>query len=254
MYLKRTGSMYLKLSAVMAVGVMLGMNPAMAGGDLSPPPDQPAARRCGSGPFNGPYIGVAAGYANVGSNQESVQTGATLSDDGGGATVGGLAGYNLQCGRFVIGIETDINWLDADTSATLANQTFSTSYDYFGTLRGRVGITHENIMLYFTGGLAYAGLEHSLDAPRLGIDQSDRATKLGYTIGGGLELSRGHWSLRGEVLYVDLRDTTIDYTATLGCGTRCASTVRWEDDFVVGRVGLTFKLHRDEPVPVEPLK
>lgn len=238
-------------SATLASSVLMGASaPAMAGGDLAPLPPE----RCSGGPFEGPYIGATVGWVSNDSEQTSLNNGARLSSDGDGWAVGALAGYNRQCGRLVYGIEADISWTDVDSSNTLAGQTFSTSYDYFGTVRGRLGLAHENILFYITGGLAYASVDHVLNAPAFGISQSDSDVNWGYTIGGGIEFNRGHWSLRAEALYVDIGDETVSYTGSpTGCGGVCRADVKWDDDFVVARLGLTFKLHREEPRH-EPLK
>ena len=58
------------------------------------------------------------------------------------------------------------------------------------------------------------------------------------------------WILRGEALYVDLRDESHTYTLT-SCGGPCTATTEWKDKFWVARLGLTLKLQRDEPVPLK---
>jgi outer membrane immunogenic protein len=145
-----------------------------------------------------------------------------------------------------LGLEGDFSWLDVSPTTAISGVTLKTDYDYFGTLRGRIGLAHDNLLFYLTGGLAFAHVDHRYDVPAFGFSQSDTKWSTGWTAGGGLELDRGHWRLRAEVLYVDLADTTRDYSFPAPpCRGTCASRIRWEDDFLVARVGLSFKLHRE---------
>ncbi len=91
------------------------------------------------------------------------------------------------------------------------------SIQWFGTLRGRAGyVVHDNLLLYATGGLAYAKVNHTLSDDCVGcgtppglnfgpFSQSNKHTKVGWTVGGGAELLHdSNWLLRAEALYVDL--------------------------------------------------
>lgn len=85
----------------------------------------------------------------------------------------------------------------------------SQSINWFTTLRGRIGIPVDNVLLYATGGLIVGGLEAS---QRLGFTDSTAnysaaasTTKVGPTIGAGAELLvSGPWSVKLEALYYDL--------------------------------------------------
>lgn len=146
-----------------------------------------------------------------------------------GFSGGLMAGYNWQVEQVVFGLETDINALSLhgnmrrDVSGlfdTLFNDPHlqardKASYeaDVFGTLRGRLGFAVDNVMLYGTGGLAYAHtktnselfVQDSTGAARWAA--SDSIWNLGWTIGGGLEYGIDRWSLGVEYLYVDLLPT-----------------------------------------------
>ena len=242
----------LALTGILAASVL----PAAAGGDLvaSPAAVVRSDNNCEGGKFSGPYIGANAGWVSGDSDQTSLNNGAKLSSDDDAIAAGVLVGYNRQCGSRVYGLESDLSWTNYEATGVLAGQSLTTSYDYFGTLRGRIGFVHdENVLFYLTGGLAYANVDHQLLAPGFGINQSDSDLKFGYTIGGGIELSRGRWTMRAEALYVDLGDTKIDYTGAAICGGVCRANIEWDDDFVVARVGLTLRLDREEP-KYEPLK
>jgi outer membrane immunogenic protein len=78
---------------------------------------------------------------------------------------------------------------------------------WFGTVRGRLGVTvTPDLLLYDTGGLAYGHVDASanwfngLQAPA-----SVSKTKVGWTAGVGAEWMFAHnWSAKIEYLYLDL--------------------------------------------------
>ena len=104
------------------------------------------------------------------------QTGsATLSASG---VVGGLlAGYNWQSGHLVLGVEGDGEWTglsrtshcltqDAGVGNASPGSCFSaTTYDFDSKLtwqasaRARIGIANDNMLVYATGGVAFAGVK-----------------------------------------------------------------------------------------------
>jgi outer membrane immunogenic protein len=236
---------------------------------------QPAAAPCCEAPFAGAYIGAAVGFARhrvevtneTGGN--ALATGQTFPDDDNSFTFGGYVGYNWQrcCSPFVFGIETDFNWqdtsptgLDVETgigagAGSTETVSLESNINWFGTLRGRVGyVVHDHILLYATGGLAYANLDHTLTANNIGVAQgfapglsfsdSHDTTKVGWTVGGGAELLHdSNWVLRAEALYVDLGDKAefwvIDPPGPLAAN----ANDRWDDQFWIARIGIAYKFH-----------
>jgi outer membrane immunogenic protein len=170
-----------------------------------------------------------------------------------GVLGGGQVGYNLQFNPWlVVGVETDIQAADVHTqswgasgapgSATgVAGTTWlphsgtiysAKSVDWFGTLRGRVGLTlpsYPNLLVYGTGGLAYGQVVHTANANDffyvpggaftggniIGAKASYDDTKVGWTAGGGIEWTPlpysafSAFSVKVEYLYTDLGNTTI---------------------------------------------
>ena len=91
-----------------------------------------------------------------------------------GFVAGLQGGYNWQSRCTVFGIEADYNWAnvghdelftDPVAASTLP---ISSQLKSFGTIRTRSGVVVENLLLYVTGGLAYAKNDRSvaLNVPR----------------------------------------------------------------------------------------
>jgi outer membrane immunogenic protein len=221
-------------------------------------------------PFAGAYLGLAAGYAEQRAEVTNLQPGApafgqTFSDNEGGFTFGGYAGYNWQhCNsRLVFGIEADFNYLnssptafDIETFAGGLTETTSleSSIDWFGTLRGRLGfMIHNHMLVYATGGLAYGRADHTLsdDCPACSatppitgfpVSQSNDVTNAGWTVGGGAELLHdSKWFLRAEALYVDLGSETHNYRFVIPSAGTVTSAAKWDDQFWVARLGISYK-------------
>jgi outer membrane immunogenic protein len=212
---------------------------------------------CISGPFAGPYIGVNAGYGRVDTTQSSTGDPSAKGDDH-AFTAGGQVGYNWQCGHVVFGLEADFNYVGFETNTASTSGpppvavNFKDELNWFGTVRGRVGVTvHERALVYATGGLAYADSSRKFSVPSVPFRQTDDDFKTGWVIGGGIELVHDvRWLLRAEALYVDLGDKTHSYSAS-PCGGPCG-TANWEDKFWVARLGLSYKFGVREPIV--PLK
>ena len=231
---------------------------------------QPAApSACCSAPFAGAYIGAAVGYARqrveiTNETAGAPANGLTFKDNDGSVTFGGYVGYNFQhcCSPLVFGIETDFNYVDTSPTGRdiepgpLATETASleSHMNWFGTLRGRAGyMVHDNLLLYATGGLAYAKVEHTLSLENIGASQppftnfgnassSSDKTKVGWTVGGGAELLHdSNWLLRAEALFVDLGDNPQFWQFALPGGATALANDRWDDQFWVARLGIAYK-------------
>jgi outer membrane immunogenic protein len=214
--------------------------------------------RCGSGAFNGFYIGGALGYGEHNAEIRDRIFGDSFDDDDGVFTGGVLWGYNYQCGRWLVGYEGDINFFDSDAEANVDTISLNSSIDWYGTSRIRLGLVHdERILFYATGGLAYAEVDHRFSDTFFSFSQTDGDTQFGWVIGGGVEfLHAGNWTIRAEGMFVDLGDETENYEITSAnglCTTTCQASAEWEDDFWVTRVGFTYRFGAREE-PVVPLK
>jgi outer membrane immunogenic protein len=148
----------------------------------------------------------------------------SFSYDRNSSLAGGQIGCNYQFTNLVVGIETDIAGTRLNGEQTLSplvpplvryTSTVTQSTSWFGTTRGRIGAAWDNVLLYATGGVAYAKVSNTYflsDVPSGGIlfaVGADSATQVGWTVGGGLELGFGSWSVKGEALWYDLGNHTL---------------------------------------------
>ena len=131
-----------------------------------------------------------------------------------GVVGGGQAGYNWQQGNWLVGLEADIQGSDERGSSdvcvvagcALGTGILTANYklDWFGTVRGRVGLLPtDRVLIYATGGLAYGEL--SATAPLVPLSWG--STRVGWTVGAGAEVKLdNNWSVKLEYLYMDLGD------------------------------------------------
>ena len=177
--------------------------------------------------WTGFYLGVNAGFG-FGRNRTDVDASLfgfseTTRLSPFGALGGAQVGYNWQTGNFglgnlVFGLEADIQGADLkdDRSCTFAcgalggtGVQYSQKLDWFGTVRGRIGLATGPVLSYFTGGFAYGSVETGVNGgPLLGAS-SFKDTRTGWTIGSGVEAALGgNWTGKIEYLYVDLGSQT----------------------------------------------
>ena len=191
--------------------------------------------------WTGFYVGANAGYAwnanNWGCDYCSWYYPAAAwyagQNKDGGFTGGGQVGYNYQIGNFVIGAEADIQYVDNkfDTGYwsylgnvygrnTLGN-------DWYGTVRARAGFAFDRVLVYASGGFAYADHSHS-----------------GWTLGGGLEYAFTNNIIGGiEGYYVSLgkggNNNTL-YIPNYPVVTYVANN-GWNNEFGVIRARISYK-------------
>ncbi len=172
--------------------VALGMAPAVAA-DL-------AARTYTKAPalapiynWTGFYIGAMGGYGSEDTSDFALK----------GGFGGGTVGYNWQTGMYVFGIEADAAGADISTSLGIPGLVSADDkIRALGTVRGRVGVTFQQVLFYGTGGFAWADERVSASIPIVGVSISDTKTRTGWTAGGGVEwMFAPHWSAKAEYLY-----------------------------------------------------
>jgi outer membrane immunogenic protein len=184
------------------------------------------------------------------------------SFDASGLMLGGQLGVNYQIGSWVLGLEADLSWTNLDGGTTREttpflvlvgpiNYTATQEMDWFGTVRGRIGFAANNLLIYATGGVAFAELDASsamtLVVPPPVFVGSASTTKAGWTLGGGLEWAFApNWSMKGEYLYYDLGDTTLTTLDPTAPGT--AVVTRFDNTGHILRLGVNYRFGYGAPV------
>jgi outer membrane immunogenic protein len=223
--------------------------------------------------WTGVYLGINAGYGNGQStgdfyctNPAGVVSGtgcpspmpAALSQSGG--FVGGQVGANYQTGLFVWGIEADIHVSDIHDSTgalpltccigigTVTGDTLtrSANLDWFGTVRGRLGLAiWDRALIYGTGGLMYGeevvNLLGTTSGPVTYQAQSS-GTHTGWVAGGGIEYAfTNRLSAKVEGLYYNLGSETIAATNNAPPITNFVDTANFTYKGALVRLGANLK-------------
>lgn len=159
--------------------------------------------------WSGFYAGISGGYGWGTLTREPAGGGAETLNNTGGWDLGGQVGYNMDMGGFVIGAEADLQWSTIGYNEDIPGVgSFKAGVDFFGTVRGRAGMSFGSVMPYVTGGLAAARGTASLTDPG-NVVTSQSATHTGWTVGGGLEAkATENVTFKAEYLYVDLGTQT----------------------------------------------
>jgi outer membrane immunogenic protein len=143
--------------------------------------------------WTGFYVGAMGGYA-----QENSSDLGRLS----GGFAGGTVGYNWQNGNLVFGLEADAAWADVGATVGILPGLVSVNDTIrsMGTVRGRLGYAFDQVLLYGTGGYAWADNRVTLSARSLSA--SDSKVHSGWTLGAGVEVMFApKWSVKAEYLY-----------------------------------------------------
>jgi outer membrane immunogenic protein len=194
--------------------------------------------------WTGFYAGLHAGYVW---SEADARTGSELADDdiipgsarfdNDGFMFGAQAGYNVQFGALVAGVEGDVSWTDVGGSTSGANRaTFHADLDWLATLRGRLGVAFDRALFYGTAGFAFGDTSYRVDWDGGTWGSSDLQT--GYAVGAGVEYAfTNNLTLKAEWLYYDLGRETVrlerDELAT--------ADYRFENNGNLARIGVNFK-------------
>jgi outer membrane immunogenic protein len=218
-----------------AVGVAAVAVTSAFAADMPPSRPLPTPRAPAYVPFftwNGFYLGLNAGYGFGDSKWTNTITSATTgSFNVNGALVGGTAGYNLQLGSMVVGLETDFDWSDIKGSTNNCISTCKTQNTWLGTARGRIGYAFDRFLPYFTAGAAFGEVKGTVTGAG-----NFAETEVGWTAGAGVEYAfLDNWTAKLEYLYVDL--------GKANCNTACSGGNPFDVTFTTSivRGGLNYK-------------
>ena len=164
------------------------------------PVPEPASR---PGLWQGIYWGLSGGYGWGDSSYDSANSSSSTGPEGYLASV--TAGYNYMLGsNFLVGIEGDLGFMDISGDDKNVNgSVYRTSFGpWWGTVRGRAGVTMGSLLLYGTGGLAFAAVDE--DVISGGTTVSNQDVRSGWVVGGGVEMAfSSNVSAKVEYLHMD---------------------------------------------------
>jgi opacity protein-like surface antigen len=188
-----------------------------------------------------PLSGVTLAQSGVASNNQS------------GFLGGAQGGYNYQIGdKYIIGAEADIqgadirgggnfvgagynvNNINNGSATSIGGVKLSSSVDWLGTARGRVGyLWTPNLMMYATSGLSFGGVHTNVTnlayssyydptfmvpgtppgvQPYFG-STAQKQTRIGWNAGAGTEwMVSDNWSVKAEALYWNLGNMNVATT------------------------------------------
>ncbi|SFU61161.1 outer membrane protein [Bradyrhizobium arachidis] len=240
-----TSSLPITTAILGVTAIVFAANASAA--DLPPyPHDAPVIRGAPVYGWQGAYVGVAGGGSWGRSKHVDRVTG--LDDtpvfNVNGGVFGTTAGYNWQLMSWIFGAEGDLSWagqkgssLDSGPAGNVDFSSF-TKLQWLGTLRGRIGYTPGNVLLYATAGYAAAGVEAGVKSSATGaVFDSASSWRSGWTAGAGAEWAFAPaWSAKVEYLYVKLEDGGFT-TPNLGAAFD-RSHVSFDDHIV--RIGVNY--------------
>jgi outer membrane immunogenic protein len=218
--------------------------------------------------FGGAYIGGNIGYGYYNYNyhdrgnlvqtiDDDLPTSTRLTDDrwNGGVKIG----YNWQSRCSLFGVEADWNWTNLRANGTFFDGDGGTQdsiflesrMKWFGTVRAKTGVVVDNVLIYATGGLAYARFDRSLtvneDAPATSVTFASSRTRWGWTAGLGTEWAwTPNLSLTSEFLYMRFVHDDRTFTGTTVNGVNFgvpgrAYTISNQDEAWITRIGLNYR-------------
>ena len=163
-----------------------------------------------------------------------------LSAGPGSSGLGLHFGYGLQLSNLVLGIEADADrGLSSTTNVLSSTLYWDNSTNWFGSVRGRLGLALDNLQIYGTAGAAYRNVTTTLN--RFGTIDSNTASTPGLVYGAGLDYRiLPKLDLRLEALHYDFSGSGMGWIGNPGG--LPASLGDAASDTVV-RAGVSFRLN-----------
>lgn len=161
-----------------------------------------------AGAYVGAHFGHMWGSTRVDDSGTITETGARTN----GFLGGGLAGYNLQSGAFVYGLEGDVS-VGRVRGHGVATKVLPNDYtlNWAGNIRGRLGYAITPTTLPFiVGGVAITDLRFTDNNAKVILETGK--TRVGWTLGAGVDQAfTNNLVGRVEYVYADYGQVIYDY-------------------------------------------
>ncbi len=169
--------------------------------------------------WTGLYLGAQVGAAwNSGGFDDSadpnieIQSVPYFHTNDTGVIAGGHIGYNYQISQFVLGVEGSFSYIGIDRTDEVAASDstgyFSTRQNWIGTIGARIGYAFDRVLIYADGGAAFTRYNisesNNWDAFNYSSDYAGGHTRVGWTVGGGIEYAlTDNWIVGVDYKYYD---------------------------------------------------
>ncbi len=191
--------------------------------------------------WTGVYVGLQAGLGWGSDHAQSIGSGGSSVTDNhalryhyafGGVT----GGFNWNPGNLLFGFETDYSVFKLHDSSVAqpSGNTYDVDLENLLTMRARVGITRDRLLLFATGGLAASNTHLSSTEVCCGKTAVNSGTLVGFAAGGGFEFAAtDRLTVKADALYYQLNPLHAEDRGYI---------VDWTPRGWTGRVGVNFKL------------
>lgn len=189
---RRSGALQTAAFAVAAVS-LYGCASAIAA-DLPSrkAPIAPIFQSASAYSWTGFYVGAQAGY-DWGRDKtreyftaNNQFTGMQWSYPTRGFVGGGHVGYNHQLSSLVVGVEGDFEGTGVKGGFVDPGGSGDMKIDWQGSVRGRLGVAFDRLMIYGTGGVAFAKIGYVYGNPVGPIFENTSSVHTGWTAGAGV--------------------------------------------------------------------
>jgi opacity protein-like surface antigen len=165
-----------------------------------------------------------------------------------GPLAGGQAGYDLQRGHAVFGVQADASAADLRGENTcfsgLGGVNCQRIVNALGTLTGRVGYAWDRTLGYLKAGGALASVGYNLNGNTNAIAQgtgSTSATTMGWTAGGGIEYALTDcWSTVFEYDHIGLSSASLAFPTVTAVNARTPAV---QQDIDVVKLGINYRFN-----------
>lgn len=176
------------------------------------PPELTEAQMAGFS-WTGYYIGANLNYTGYRDRTieymtaTGAETGLEYPYKSTGYTAGIMAGADYQLGSLVVGAAGDFDM--GRMTGGFVDPPLGEGRDVItwqGSLRGRIGVSMDRILIYGTGGLAMANIKNTYTNLTTGTSESFAKVHYGWTVGAGADIAiTDNWIAGVELRHVDFR-------------------------------------------------
>jgi outer membrane immunogenic protein len=172
---------------------------------------------------------------------------------------GGQVGYNWQYGHFVVGGESDLNWVGAKSTFQPGSNLFgcgpcavsaTNELSWMATFRARGGYAFDNLFLFGTAGLALGRVDDHWGLGFVGggtpafSDTQFRVegVRSGFIYGGGAEYAlNGNWRVRADIMHVDFGTVSATYSGPTTFVLPGTFTTNFHNSATLGHLALSYR-------------